>query len=254
MLSLSLDGPPLCGPDLPTQTPASFELSIAPAPSPCSNPPVGLAKQWLWPDVSTRKQIHSFRYSERILGCHYRCCCYRSLYTCCTYEVVRTRDPASAAARGLICRLGLRNKPEFQSSRRICVCLVVLNRLMTIFEYGPRGMFFSIFVAVALLNAIRSTYAYHILPTPPTGTPTLEESFKAFRKVPIPPSRLTSKLSDTISLTLLPPLSSSHTHTSLGNSPASSPQCLHPLASTSARHSIPASSMPRQLSGQHPLS
>jgi hypothetical protein len=62
----------------------------------------------------------------------------------------------------------------------------ILQRIVSAWEYGPRGLIFSVFVGVALLNSIRGTFAYRKLPSPPPGTPSLEESFKAFRKIPVP--------------------------------------------------------------------
>jgi hypothetical protein len=49
---------------------------------------------------------------------------------------------------------------------------------------GPRGFLAAAPISVALLNAVRGTFAYHKLPVPSPGTPSLEQTFEIFRKVP----------------------------------------------------------------------
>jgi hypothetical protein len=62
----------------------------------------------------------------------------------------------------------------------------VLGYLYVAIQHGPGGLLFAIFIAVALLNGVRGTFAYRTLPAAPPGTPSLKETFDAFRKVPIP--------------------------------------------------------------------
>jgi len=52
-------------------------------------------------------------------------------------------------------------------------------------QHGPRGILFAILIGLALLNGVRGTFAYRTLPVAPPGTPSLKETFDAFRKVPI---------------------------------------------------------------------
>jgi hypothetical protein len=48
---------------------------------------------------------------------------------------------------------------------------------------GPRGFLAAAPISVALLNAVRGTFAYHKL-RPSSGTRSLEQTFEIFRKVP----------------------------------------------------------------------
>jgi hypothetical protein len=68
----------------------------------------------------------------------------------------------------------------------VALSVYVLNFLLITIQHGPRGFIPAALSSVALLNAVRGTFAYHKLPVPPPGTPSLEESFEAFRKVPVP--------------------------------------------------------------------
>lgn len=143
-------------------------------------------RTWIWPDVSTRNQIHF-----AILEGYWAAivvAVVAGLFA--ALALVRSFEPETLLQFLIVVSFaGLAYGIERHSRAAAVTAFVlfVLDRLVTLFEFGPAGLFFSRVVTVALLNAMRGTFAYRKLPTPPPGTPTLEESFKAFRKVPIPP-------------------------------------------------------------------
>jgi hypothetical protein len=144
-------------------------------------------KAWFWADVSSRKQIHfaileGFWVAIVSAGV-------TGLFAIA--DLLRSFGPGAVVQllmAVLLGALGFGIKDRSRAAAVIAFSLFVLDRLVGAVLYGPRGLLFSIIFAVALLNGMRGCFAYHKLPTPPPGTPSLEEAFEAFRKVPNPPS------------------------------------------------------------------
>jgi hypothetical protein len=163
------------------------ELVVVPRYFSCFNPVMNEVKKWLWPDVSSRRQIE-FAILEGYWACF--------LVAAITFlfnliGLFRSFEPQTLILFGLAAVFGGLAYGIEHHSRAAAVTafvLFILYRLAMILFYGFQGWLFSILVAVALLNAMRGAFAYRNLPAPPPGTPTLEQSFNAFRKIPTPPS------------------------------------------------------------------
>ena len=145
-------------------------------------------KSWVWPDVSSRRQIHF-----AILEGYCAALATAALFVFSaiiahvgSYQIDALSILLELAYVALFAGLAFGIDRRSRTAAVVALSVYVLNFLLITIQHGPRGFIPAALISVALLNAVRGTFAYHKLPVQPPGTPSLEESFEAFRKVPVP--------------------------------------------------------------------
>jgi hypothetical protein len=143
---------------------------------------------WLWPDVSNRRQIHFAILEDYWASLIAAAIAFLSALF--RYLMPQQMDALTILADityiSIFIGLAFGIERRSRAAAVAALSLYVLDYLFILIQHGPRGIIFVVFIVVALINAVRATFAYQKLPVPPPGTPTLEESFAAFRNVPIP--------------------------------------------------------------------
>jgi hypothetical protein len=146
-------------------------------------------KSWVWPDISSRRQIH-FAILEGFLAAIAAAALFvfsAILTHISTYEADLLSIVVELAYVALFVGMAFGIERRSRAAAVIALSVYLLNFLLTAIQHGPRGIIATALISVALVNAVRGTFAYHKLPVPPPGTPSLEKTFEVFRRVPIPP-------------------------------------------------------------------
>jgi len=143
-------------------------------------------KSWFWPNLSNRRLIN-FAIDEGYFAA-IAAAALAVLRALFAFLLLRELEalffPLLDAVIFVSLAVGIGRR--FRAAAVGALSFHVLGYLYMAIQHGPGGLLFAILIAVALLNGVRGTFAYRTLPAAPPGTPSLKESFDAFRKVPIP--------------------------------------------------------------------
>jgi hypothetical protein len=143
-------------------------------------------KQWLWPDISSRRQVE-FAILEGYWAAIIVAAISGILLIISLFDSFGPESLFQFAYIVLFALLAYGIERRSVPAALAALILFVAQTFENLFLSGrPRAVPFAVVVIIALVNAVRGTYASRKLPVPPPGTPTLQESFEAFRKVPIP--------------------------------------------------------------------
>jgi hypothetical protein len=150
---------------------------------------MSLAKQWIWPDVSLRRQAQSAIQEAFLVTL--AIAAYRLMWVL----IVFLRDSEGGlnwgGLLGAVCFSALGVGLYFRSRTAAVLSfgLYVAEFLYNSVMVRPQNPIIPAVIALALFAGIRGSFAYQKLPPKPKDLPTIEQSFRSVKPVPENPDQ-----------------------------------------------------------------
>jgi hypothetical protein len=144
---------------------------------------VNLWRMWFWPNVAIRRQAQ-YAINEAFCAAALVTVVTAVLAAMAIYgDSVPDIDPSALAEATIFAGITFGIYRRSRTAAVAGLALYVLERGYLIYiSGGPRNVLWSFVIAMAFVNGVRGTFAYHRLPPAPTGLPPIEQSFQDMAK------------------------------------------------------------------------